>query len=558
MNYVFDCIKKDWLTTIILLTAFLLYMLIIIPSGSRYCFEGKCGIYFWGAHEHDAVWHLALIESAFRTLPFKFPVLSGQSLGGYNYLLDIVLYLFTLTGISASTLYFKVQPIVWFGVFSFLLYYMGKQARPERSYMRWLFFFVFFSTSFGILIQWFKHHTLSGSVGIPTMQGALGITNPQFMWSLCILLAIWIITKKDKWTWSLGFLMFVGLGLKFYFIVPALIFILWYVCVLIISKKTQQVISVVVSVSIGLVAAYLIFYTGGTAGGFIWKPLEIPHQIIEDANLWYDQTMVQERYYIQQLGHMWSPRLWWIEIRTIFYFVFFNFGLRLFGFAGFILFAIFNVKVVKRFVPILLAIIVCTLIPILFIQRGTWWNSIQFLYYAIFLASIITADFVWRFTHKRNIIWSLIIIFVCVLLFSPTNYETVVLFASQKNTRYIPDEEVQALRKLHDLPYGTVLTQLFHPRETNVLADNFDTAYVSAYSGKTVYMADMDQLKLLNTRYTERLKKITEDPCSALSEVQYVYIRLNNQDQEIYNCPALSQGFSLVYKNKAAGVWRKM
>jgi hypothetical protein len=216
------------------------------------------------------------------------------------------------------------------------------------------------------------------------MQGALGITNPQFMWSLCILLAIWIITKKDKWTWSLGFLMFVGLGLKFYFIVPALIFILWYVCVLIISKKTQQVISVVVSVSIGLVAAYLIFYTGGTAGGFIWKPLEIPHQIIEDANLWYDQTMVQERYYIQQLGHMWSPRLWWIEIRTIFYFVFFNFGLRLFGFAGFILFAIFNVKVVKRFVPILLAIIVCTLIPILFIQRGTWWNSIQFLNYLQF------------------------------------------------------------------------------------------------------------------------------------------------------------------------------
>jgi len=557
MNYVFDCIKKDWLTTLILSTAFIMYMLVIVPSGSRYCFEGKCGIYFWGAHEHDAVWHLALMESAFRTIPFKFPVLSGQSLGGYNYLLDIVLYIFTLTGVSAATLYFKIQPVIWFGLFSFLLYSVGKLVRSERSYIRWLLFFVFFSASFGILIQWFKHNTLSGSVGIPTMQGALGMTNPQFMWSLCVLLAIWIITKKDKWTWSLGLLVFIGLGLKFYFIVPALILIVWYVCTQIVSRRASQVIMVLVSVSIGIVTAYIVFYMGGTVGGFIWKPLEIPHQIVEDANLWYDRIMVQERYYIQQLGHIWSPRLWWIEIRTVFYFVFFNFGIRLLGFVGFILLAIFNVKVMKQYVPILLAIIVCTLIPILFIQRGTWWNSIQFLYYAIFFASIITADFVWRITHMRNGIWSIVVAFICILMFLPTNYETMVLFASQKETRYIPDEEIQVLRKLRDLPYGTVLTQLFHPQETDVLADNYDTAYVSAYSGKLTYLADIDQLKLLGTKYVERMRRVTEDPCSVLSEVQYVYIRFNTPDQDIIKCPILNRDFKLVYKNKVAGVWNR-
>ena len=131
MYYVFDCIKKDPLTTLILSTAFLLYMLVIVPSGSRYCMDGRCGIYFWGAHEHDGVWHLALIESAFRTIPFTFPVLIGQALGGYNYFIDIVLYLLTFLGLSASFLYFKIQPIVWFGVFSMLLYRAGRLVRTE-------------------------------------------------------------------------------------------------------------------------------------------------------------------------------------------------------------------------------------------------------------------------------------------------------------------------------------------------------------------------------------------------------------------------------------------
>ncbi len=557
VNYVFDCIKKDWLTTLILCAAFILYMQVIIPSGSRYCIEGKCGIYFWGAHEHDALWHLALIESAFQKFPFTFPVLSGQLLGGYNYLLDMTLHIFTFTGISASTLYFKIQPIVLFGVFSLLLYQAGRLVRTEKSYIRWLFFFVFFSTSFGILILWFKHHTLSGSVGIPTMQGALSMTNPQFMWSLCVLLAIWIITRKDKWTGSLGVLVFIGLGLKFYFIVPALIFILWYILTLINSRKFKNAFITVLSTGIGLVISYLVFYSGGASGGLVWKPLEIPHQIIEDANLWYDQIMVQERYYIQQLGHMWSPRLWWIEARTIFYFIFFNFGIRLVGVVGIALFAIFNKRNARRFIPILIGVIVCTLMPILFIQRGTWWNSIQFLYYAIFLSSILTAEFVWQISQKRNMLFSIVIVLICICLFLPTNYEMATMYSSQKGVRYIPDEEIQALQSLRKLPYGVVLTQAFSPKETNVLADNYDTAYVSAYSGKPVYLADKDQLNLLGTSYTKKLQTLTDDPCSLLSEAQYVYIRLNAQDKKMSNCVELPVKFTRIYKNTMVSVWSR-
>ncbi len=532
-------------------------MLVIVPSGSRYCMNGRCGIYFWGAHEHDGVWHLALIESAFRTFPFTFPVLIGQALGGYNYFIDIVLYLLTFLGLSASFLYFKVQPIVWFGVFSMLLYRAGRLVRTEKRYIRWLYFFVYFSTSFGMVIQWLKHHTLSGSVGVPTMQGALSMTNPQFMWSLCILLGIWIIIQNRKQTKLLGLLVFIGLGLKFYFVIPALILISWHLGGLLVSKQVKNAAIIALSTSVGLACAYVMFYMGSAPGGLVWKPLEIPHQMIEDKNLWYDQIMVQERYYIQQLGHVWSPRLWWIEIRTIFLFILFNYGLRLVGVIGVALMAMLNVRNTRRFLPMIFAIIACTVMPILFIQRGTWWNSIQFLYYGIFLSSILTADFVWQITHRRNAMWAVGIAIVCISLFFPTNAEIAQLYSSRNNVRYIPDEEIQALEPLRALPYGVVLTQAFSPGETNILADNYDTAYVSAYSGKPVYVADKAQLELLGTRYQKQLAILQKDPCSLLSEVKYVYIRLNTKDQRIQKCTELPMEFTPVYNNTMVSVWNR-
>lgn len=532
-------------------------MLVIVPSGSRYCFTGKCGTYFWGAHEHDAVWHLALVEVAFSSLPFRFPVLLGQQLGGYNYLLDFIIHIISLSGLSPSVIYFKILPVIWFGVFGYLLHQASRLIRPDRNFSRWAFFFVLFSTSFGVLIQWFKHNTLWGSVGIPTMQGALSMTNPQFMWSICVLLMIWIVVKKEKLIWTLGMLVFLGLGLKFYFIVPALIFICYYVLSLLVSKKIRSAMTVVLSVSIGLIAAYMIFYKGGAPGGLIWKPLEIPHQMIEDKNLWYDQIMVQQRYYIQQLGHMFSPRLWWIEAKTIFYFIFFNFGLRFFGVIGAALLMIFKRKSSQQLAPFLFTIVICTLMPIFFIQRGTWWNSIQFLYYGIFFASILAAEFAWQITHKRHVVFTIGVVIVCILFFIPTNLEVAQLFGSHTGAHYIPDDEVIALRELHKLPYGVVLTQPFSAKDTNILADSFDTAYVAAYGGKQVYLADKDQLQLLGVGYEKMQETLIEDPCSLLADVQYVYIRLQARDLKLNTCTNLSKEFHLVYKNRGVNLWAR-
>ncbi|HNQ31867.1 MAG TPA: hypothetical protein PKJ68_05285 [Candidatus Woesebacteria bacterium] len=551
-----DCIKKDIITSVILSAAFLLYMIVIVPSGSRYCFDGACGIYFWGAHEHDALWHLALIEHAFRTWPFSMPIYAGHTLAGYNFLLDIIIYVLTLPGISASFLYFKIQPITWFVVFAYLLGRLTQAHQGGRGLARWLYFIVFFSVSFGILIRIFKHGTWLGSVGVPTMQGALGMTNPQFMWSLCVLLALILILRGSRRTWwMVGPLLFIGLGLKFYFIIPAVIFIAFYTLAAVIHRHFRSTFILLASAFLGIAAAYLMFYHGSAGGGLIWKPLELVHQIVEDKDMWYSEVMVQERYYIQQLGHMFSPRLWWIEARTIFYFLFFNFGIRLIAVVGIIGMMIAHFTRHKHLLPFVISIVVATLIPILFIQKGIWWNSIQFLYYAIFLASIVTAEFFWRVTSKLPRLLVGTVVVMLILMFLPTNIEMVHIFTRKDNVSYISDTEIEALTFLKSLPDGVVMTDAFVRRDTGMLPDIYDTAYISAFSGKQMYIANETQLTLLQIPHVSRLALLQEDACALAPLAHYVYVR-KGKSAQLEPCMRTSESYMRLFDNTDVSIWQ--
>lgn len=551
------CIKKDPILTLLILLAFALYMVVAMPSGSRYCMDSGCGVYFWGAHEHDGVWHLALIESAFRSIPFTSPIFLGAPLTGYNYLLDLIIAIPGAIGVAPSILYFKFQPLAWFVMFSTLLYCTGRLIEQNRGFIRWLFFIVFFSASLGIVIQIVKHQTLSGTVGNPTMQGALSMTNPQYMWSLGVLLAIWLLLQNGRRVWLAGPLIFAGLGLKFYFILPALLSVLWYVVVYVLNGRRRLILPLLSSTFIGISTAFLLFYSGSSRGGLVLNPLAIPHQIIEDKDLWYDQVMVQERYFITQLGHYFSPRLWWIEARTIALFVLFNFGIRIVGVVGSILLVLRNRKGGGMISMMLLIIVACIMMPILFTQQGTWWNTIQFLYYAIFVSSILTAYVLWRVISKLHVVARVIVLLICIGLFLPPNLEMVQVFTSSKSVNFIPDAEIEALSRMRTLPRGIILTQVFQRESSHELPESYDTAYVSAYTGKPTYLADEAQLALLGHPYERIREHLIKEPCMPLDTVRYVYVRKGTAGQTLAQCIRKSQGWTLWYQNSASEVWIK-
>src|SRR3989338_7084174 len=121
MKRVLNYVGKHPLLFLIILPAFFLFMLVIFPSGSYYCFKGECGYYFWGVHGRDGIWHLAIAETSFNTIPFISPTYAGEKLYGYNWLIDFIMFLLAKIGIPPLISYFKLIPVVWFVVFTILL-----------------------------------------------------------------------------------------------------------------------------------------------------------------------------------------------------------------------------------------------------------------------------------------------------------------------------------------------------------------------------------------------------------------------------------------------------
>lgn len=570
---------RDWVSMILLALAFLLYMIIIVPSGSHYCFEGDvaipaktsspstqpqtlspaaCGLYFWGAHEHDAIWHLALIENAFDHFPFDLPIFAGHNLVGYNFLFDLILFFFTKLGFSASWLYFKAQALVWFFAFAFLLHQLAKNRHPEPSFRRWLYFIVFFSTSFGILIRLFQAQTLTGSIGVPSMQGALGMTNPQFMWSLVVLLALILSLTTRRYLWSIAPLVFLGLGFKFYFIVPALVFIGYHSFVWWRAGKTRLVLSLIFPTILALSFAYFLFYRNPHGGGLRWDPFALVHLIVEDAELWYSPQLVSARYSLQASDHWWQPRLWAIEAWTGVLFVFFHFGLRLLGILGAAWLIWRRRREMGNLLPYLLAIFASTAPVFLFVQVGVWWNTIQFLYYALFLASILLAEVSWQLSRGRPrwVAGGLVIFFL--LFFLPSNLEMWRHFTSARAVRYLAEEELAVLAELKRQPAGVVLQAAFQERRSSPeLPDWYDAAYLPAFGGQTVYLANgSPQLELLNIPFQEQLTRLRETPCSLLDQVTYVYLRKPGESL-LASCLSEQAGWQILFGNSRAEVWAR-
>jgi hypothetical protein len=149
MRHVFDYIKKNKALLLVIIPGFIFHMLVSLPSGSSYCFNDSCGLFFWGAHGHDAIWHLAVENVSFSRFPFIFPTFQGGLLQGYNYLIDLVIFLLSKVGISPIFSYFKLLPIIWFLLFTFFGIKLGRKLNDTPLFIGILLFFFYFAGSFG-------------------------------------------------------------------------------------------------------------------------------------------------------------------------------------------------------------------------------------------------------------------------------------------------------------------------------------------------------------------------------------------------------------------------
>lgn len=552
-------------------------MLIVLPSGSYYCFKNKCGLFFWGIHEHDAIWHLALSSVSFKQWPFITPTYAGGLLSGYNFLLDFFIFVLTKIKIPAIFTYFKLLPIFWFLAFTYLAIVFGRKIKDSPLFVTLLLSYFYFGGSFSYFFTLYHNKNLQGSSGMLAMQAGHSLTNLQFAFSLVILLLIVNLLKKKSFRWKttivIGLLLFIQLGLKFYGGVVSIFFVYLYYLLLcfrdinsLTLKNIKPIATHLAIISLFIILSLFIFYNP-LSTIFIkakpilrWAPFAIVHSIIEEPTLFYLKNVVNARYYLYSKGF--GPRLLIIELFSLLLFLFFNLGIRILGFCYFG-YQLIKKKLTVFDLVIFLTIIFSTFLTVFFIQGGEWWNTIQFFYYAIFLSNIFIAQLLYQILRKKNPL-RLVIAVLFIFLTLPQNIDLIKGYNVLKIPAYLPKEEIQALNFLKNQPKGIVYTS-FYGADKDIknkinspypLFAVVDSSYVPAFSEKQVYLANIHVLKITDVDYEKRLKRIVDNDCSILEEVNYIYKIKICDDNLISQCLTnKNRQFKKIFENNLIEIY---
>lgn len=565
MTSFFDYIKKNKLLLLIILPAFFLFMLVIFPSGTFFCFKEACGINFWGVHGHDAIWHLAIANVSFSKFPFIAPTFAGENLYGYNYLLDFFIFLLTKIGIPAIFTYFKLLPVVWYVLFTALLINLGRKIKDSPLFVSLFLLLSYLAGSFSYLITLIQHGTMNGSSTLLPQPIMHMMSNLPYAFSLIPFLIILILMKEKnlnlKKVIIMGICIFLVMGMKFYGGVIGIFLVLIYLCLTLAFKKFKNLLGYSAVIGIFIISSIVLFYdpvrSFKTGSVFGWAPFALVHTITEEPNQFYLRDLTDARYFILAQGRI-GPKFIWIEFVNLVLFLFFYLGTRILAFF-YLGVQLIRRKLDKFDAAVFISIIFTILLTVTLVQKAEWWNTVQFFFYAIFLSTIYLTKLIYGLMQtKKPILLGLS--FLLILLSIPTSLDLIRLFAVTPGAAYVSVDEIKALDFLKNQPYGIILTPLYNKnrkdyQKSNQLNAYEDTAYVAAFSGKQEFFANILQLRLTGVDYQNRWEKLKKMDCSVLKEVDYIYEIRKLPDNEKIIIKCRPKNIKKIFENKSVNLY---
>lgn len=482
--------------------------LTMVRSGLIYDFD----MGFWGPNGHDGVWHLALTNQVLKGFPPPHPTFSGQKLTNYHYFYDLLLALTNkLTKIPLHNLYFQIFPLflaMGLGILSFLV---GYSWRKDFWTGFWLAFFNYFAGSFGYLVTLWRHGQLGGESLFWSMQSISTLINPPFAFSLLVLLSgVFLLLRVKKWTASkvIGTSLLFGvlINIKAYAGVVGLSALLIYSLGKFFKKEKIYLLVSALAILISL----LIFIPVNRGAGslFVWKPFWFIHSMIESPDRLFLPRLAYARYLLiqQPIG----LKLIAIEIFGLFLFLVGNLGTRVIG--GWGIWSGVRKKKKDRFDLFLIAGAGSSLIPpLLFVQKGTAWNTIQFFYYFLFFVNFYAAVTMAKIVREKKWILLAGVIFLTI----PTTISTLRGYWGWPPPTTISKGELAGLSFLKKEPPGVVLTYPYNEFEkkqylkTPIPIKAYEsTAYVAAFSGQQTFLEDQMNLSISGYDWQARRESV--------------------------------------------------
>lgn len=503
------------------------------------------GLGLWGPNTHDGVWHIALINQLVKAVPPENPIFSGVSVKNYHFFYDILIACTNyLTQLSITDLVFRFYPILFSMLLGIGTYYLMTNIYKKTLAMILSLYLIYFAGSFGWIVEYIKVRHLGGESAFWANQSISFNLNPPFAISLIIVIAIFYLLSFDRVQKSFVPLVILC-GVLLPFKAYAAVLILTTLLIISIIRRSIQIGAVFIT---SVISSYLFFISNFSLGDklILFSPFWFIHSMIDSPDRvgWVRVSLMRNTGF--EKGNWLKVIL--AELISLTIFILGNLGTRLFALPALLGFK----YIVRR--EILLSISIFSLlsfvIPILFIQAGNPWNTIQFLYYGLYSLALIAGTVLSNFLTKFNNFFAKVFILMILIITPINSWATANGYLSYQPHALISSQEIEALEFLSKQKDGIVLIYPYDPKLKTKITEPWplyaydSTAYVSALSKKPSYLEDEGQNQILLTDYKKRLVASKDFFLSTNSEsrdfilnnhISYIYIPKVNSirlDQE--------------------------
>ncbi len=552
---------------VILLFGTVAWSITMVKSGLLYDY----GLGFWGPNGHDGIWHIALAQNLANG-SWEMPVFAGERIKNYHVGFDLILaFIHKITFVPLINLYFQIIPpllALSIGYFCYRFVYQWKKSRIKSIAAT---FFVYFGGSFGWIVTLLREGKIDGESLFWSQQSVSTLVNPPFALSILVLfIVVFILTGRlhdRKGLMLVAFLSGILIQIKVYAGILVLIGLFaagfW--------ELIRRNGSWLVKVAVGSLIISILFIAPTT------KSVE---QMVVLRPFWFLESMVAnpDRLYLPKLseaminyylGGNWIKAL--LAYGAVFLiFIVGNLGTRVVG-------AIEMVRSAKKirnldFVEVFIysVVIVGILIPLFFIQTGTAWNTIQFMYYSLLFLGILTGVSVGSFIERQKDITRRFAIIILIIVFTlPTTVATLINhYLPKRPPAKISNYELEALSFLRNETDGIVLTPVFSRSDAEMAASNpprplylyESSAYVSAFSGKKTFLEDEVNLEITGFDWQGRKKEIIRALASASPQtfrsflkgknITYIYWIKKGETQNSF------LGLDKIYENDLVAIYK--
>jgi hypothetical protein len=527
---------KYWWVIVLIALGVVFQNVAMFRSGIIYDF----GVGFWGPLGHDGISHQALANQLIKNIPPNNPVLSGETLRNYHYFSDLlVAETYRLTKISVSDLIYRYYPVLFSILLGFGSFYLSRNVLRRKLSIALSLFLVYFGGSFGWIVEWFKYGTLGGESAFWVNQPVSMNLNPPFAISLVLLIAIVILFGmfvKDKTKGKLFLIALLAGTLIEFKVYAGIIALSSLFGISVFAGLLKKDFDYLKLFLLSFVISLVVFLpqNSGSVGLVEFSPFWFIHSMIDFPDRVGWLKLSQARIAYTQEGKL--IRLFAAEVLALLIFIIGNLGTRIAAMIGVIYVWKKKKFNASRELFIILLLASSFIAPLLFVQKGNPWNTIQFMYYFLYFSALLAGVGLFLVVKRLGKAFSLTLLVSFVLITPISSFATF-------RSGFYPDpptavsiDEIMALSFLKDRKDGVVLT----PPHIAALRGNYSTpypisvyetsAYVSAFSGKEVYVADLIQQEILQTAYHQRYENTYDFYYKSDSAWKNDFLKRNNID----------------------------